>query len=613
MELRDYQVEAVEAVFTWARTRPGEHPLLVLPTGAGKTPVMSGLVRRVREAESSARVLLLAHRKELLEQAVATAWRMFPAHDVGLYGAGLGRKDTAHPITVASIQSLQRDPYVLSARARPIDVVLVDECHMVNDKAEGSFRKTLAGLMQVNNQTLIVGLTATPFRMKSGLLHEGPDALFGGIAYEVPMATLLERGYLSPLRPRATTQRLDTTGVAVRGDYVTAALAAAVDVDATTRAIVRECVAAFHDRRSWLVFGVSVEHITHLADAFRAAGIRAAAVWGDMPDAERSAAIAAHKSGELTCAVTCDLLTVGYDNPSIDAIAMCRPTKSPGLYSQMAGRGLRIAPGKVDCLVLDFAGNVMAHGPVDTLNERIVSRRPSEPGVAPAKECPSCQALVAAGCAVCSCGHEFPPPAPPKLETVPSARPLLSMEVAKPLWEGVTDVEFSVTTPSDPTKRPTLRVDYKSGWKRVASEWVCFSHEGYARSKAILWWRERFPDSDVPVDVDEAWQWLQQAPSMHYTPSEVSTVPDGQYTRISGYRWPEERAAWLRPALALPTACWTCAAWQNEACAAAGGAVPPDDVLAVGCEQWRLFSDADDYAAAMVERDVVPVVLRRAA
>jgi hypothetical protein len=100
---------------------------------------------------------------------------------------------------------------------------------------------------------------------------------------------------------------------------------------------------------------------------------------------------------------------------------------------------------------------------------------------------------------------------------------------------------------------------------------------------------------------------------MHYMPAEVSTVPDGQYTRISGYRWPDERAAWLRPALALPTACWTCAAWQNEACAAAGGAVPPDDVLTVGCEQWRLFSDADDYAAAMVERDVVPVVLRRAA
>jgi DNA repair protein RadD len=614
MILRPYQAAAIDAVFDWARTRPGQHPLLVLPTGAGKTAVMSGLVRRVREAESSARVLLLAHRRELLEQAVATAWKMFPPHEVGLYGDGLGRKDTAQPIIVASIQSLMRDPYVLSKHARPIDVVLVDECHMVNDKAEGGFRKTLAGLMRVNPATLIVGLTATPYRMKTGLLHEGEDALFSGIAYEVPMRRLLEAGYLCPIRPRGTTQRLSTEGVAVRGDYVPSALAAAVDVDATTRAIVSECVAAFQDRRSWLVFGCSVEHITHLADAFRAAGVRAQAVWGDMDARDRTAAIAAHKSGELTCAVTCDLLTVGYDNPSIDAIAMCRPTKSPGLYSQMAGRGLRIAPGKVDCLVLDFAGNVLAHGPVDTLNERIVGRRPSEPGVAPAKECPSCQALVAAGASVCSCGHEFPPPAPPKLEPVPSARPLLSIDV-EPTWHDVTDVQFSVTDPKDPGKVPTLCVEYLAGYRRVAREWWGFGHpSSMYRAKSAQWWRERFPDSDIPESPDEAWEWLTRAPAMHYTPSAVATMPDGQWTRVSGYRWPDERAAWLRPALSLPRACWTCAHWKEDACQAAGGEVPPEDVQVVGCEEWALFDDAGEFARTMTATgDVQPVVLRRAA
>jgi DNA repair protein RadD len=606
MILRDYQQAAVDAVVCWTRERQGEHPLTVIPTGGGKTAVMAGLVQLLHEADPSARALILAHRRELLAQAVETAWRILPSDRVGIYSDSMGRKDTRAALTVAGIQSLQRDPYVLSKYSRPIDRVLVDECHLVPDNENSAFRKTLAGLAAVNPHVQIIGLTATPYRMGTGLLHEGDNRLFAGIAYEAKIPDLLAQGYLSPLRPLATRQRLSTSGVQVRGDYVPAQLAAAVDVDTTTAAIVTECVAAFHDRVSWLVFGVSLEHCEHLAAAFRAHGVSTQVIHGKMSASERSSAIAAHKSGAMRCAVSCDLLTTGYDHPQIDAIAMCRPTKSAGLYYQMVGRGFRIAPGKVDCLVLDFAGNVLAHGPVDTLAERIGSRTKGD-GIAPAKECPGCAALLATGLAVCpTCGHAFPPPAPPKLETVPSERPLLSTDVPEPSWADVSDVVFSKTAPND-GRTPTLRVDYMVGaYVTVASEWLGFDHTGFARSKAVRWWRDRFPDSDDPVSVSEALEWLQQAPAMHYTPVAVSLLPDGKYQRVVGYRWPDERAGWLRPASTLPRACWTCRFFgADETCSMAdplaGSNEPPDWIKPVGCEDYALMSDADDFAATMRE------------
>lgn len=870
MILRPYQSAAVEAVADWARTHPGAHPLLVLPTGAGKTAVMSGLVQSVRAADRSARVLILAHRKELLEQSVQTAFRIFPSTDIGVYAASLGRKDTRAPLTVASIQSLAKDPFKVGAQtmvlvdecfpagtmittptgmraieavqvgdavchafgvdrvratstriaprlvtvhlntgtsiectehhpifteagwvrageleplsrvyrdedvralqrrvsavgeargrrvgsahheaarvgeaallqylvlesererdarsdgagedardveahrasavrsrrqwygadARAValpgdtrervgagvgvsdgathrgysdvlqsgswapsvadcnrvgrtnahrhtvdrgsaegcvssqpwvvgvsrreceggtrvfnldvsghpsyfaDGLLVHNCHLVPNDHDTSFRKTLQAMHTMKPGVCVVGLTATPYRLGSGLLHEGDGRLFSGVAYEVRIPELLAEGFLCPVKPRATTAVLSTAGVAVRGDYVPAQLAARVDVDAITQAIVAECVRGFVDRACWLVFACSVEHAEHLADAFRTAGVTCAAVHGELSAGERSATLAAYKSGAIRCVVNCELLTTGFDHPAIDAIAMCRPTKSPGLYYQQVGRGFRPHANKTNCVVLDFAGNVLQHGPVDTLSERITTREKGD-GLAPAKSCPDCQALVATAVAICpECGHAFPPPKAPALVGLPSARPLLSTDVPEPTWEDVTGVEFSINTPRVAGKLPTLRVDYQRGWQRVASEWICFDHTGYAHSKAILWWRERFPDSDVPVSVDEAYDWICGAPAMHTAPSAVCVMPDGDFQRITGYRWPEARAVWLRPSMELPRACWTCRFMDPEGLCTLAGDTPPDDVSRVGCECYALMQDADDFAATMAD------------
>ena len=177
------------------------------------------------------------------------------------------------------------------------------------------------------------------------------------------------------------------------------------------------------------------------------------------------------------------VLTTGFNAPGVDLIAMLRPTKSTGLYVQMAGRGTRLAPGKADCLVLDFAGNVARHGPIDAVKPK---RPGTGEGEAPVKVCPDCQSILATAVRVCpDCGHAFPPP---QVQVEAQASTLEILTTGKPQWLAVDEVSYRAH--EKPGGRPTLQVDYQCGLVRHR-EWVCFEHTGYARQKAVAWWRQR--------------------------------------------------------------------------------------------------------------------------
>ncbi|MCK6490615.1 MAG: hypothetical protein L6R48_20370 [Planctomycetes bacterium] len=228
--------------------------------------------------------------------------------------------------------------------------------------------------------------------------------------------------------------------------------------------------------------------------------VEVACIFGHTPDAERDRIIARFKKGALRYLVNVAVLTTGFDAPQVDCVALLRPTLSPGLYYQMVGRGFRLAPGKQDCLVLDFGGNVLRHGPVDAL---AIKEPGKGEGQAPAKECPQCQAVIAAGFAVCpQCGFVFPPPEREKHEREASAAGVLSGQVTTTVHR-VRAVSYAVhhkhgAAPETPT---TLRVEYAVGLGQVRKEWVCFEHTGYARGKAEAWWRSR---SRVPVPTTTA-------------------------------------------------------------------------------------------------------------
>ncbi len=240
------------------------------------------------------------------------------------------------------------------------------------------------------------------------------------------------------------------------------------------------------------------------------------------------------------------VLTTGFDAPNVDCVVLLRPTLSPGLYYQMVGRGFRLHPGKRDCLVLDYGGNVLRHGPVDQV--RLQRKPEAGMGEAPAKECPECRALIAAAYRICPvCGHEFPKPESKKHDDRAASHGILSGEVIDQEWE-VRDIMYSVHTKKDANASApkTFRVDYRLGLDHWTSEWICFEHAGWARRKAEQWWRQRSPDPP-PETAQEAVD-LANAGALAETDFvTVRSVVGEKFDRIIGYKLgakPEPRPNW---------------------------------------------------------------------
>jgi len=568
--LRPYQQDCIDAAFDWVSRFEG-NPLIVVPTGGGKSPIMGSIIARVLDNAPTARVLVLAHRKELLQQNVKAVSTVVPFTMIGIYSAGLKTKDTNSPVIVAGIQSAAKNPYKLGA----FDLVLIDEAHLVPLNDATMYRTLIKAMRTMNPDVRFMGLTATPYRLSTGLLHRGSNALFTDIAYEVTVKVLIDQGFLCPLISKATLSKLDTSGVAMRGgEFVPGALERAVDTTEITTKAVAEMVRLFADRNKWLIFCSGVQHAEHVAEALRAAGTAASCIHGALNDEVRAQRLAAFKRGELRALTSMDVLTTGYDEPAIDAIAMLRPTKSAGLYIQMAGRGFRLHPSKVNTLVLDFAGNVERFGPVDA----VVIEEPGKKGdgVAPTKTCECCSEIVFAGARTCpACGAPFPEPEKPPLFPEGSMRPILSSEPEPVFEEEITNVEYSRHEKKD--KAPSLRVDYFRGFSMIASEWICVEHTGFARQKAETWWKRRSTEP-VPGTVDEALLMINDLA----TPTSIGTQRDGKFLRVVRYALPQP----AEPTV-FPRACWSCAHYSEiKKCCEKWNATPPDDVLKIGCDAW---------------------------
>lgn len=528
MELRPYQRDAVDAIYKYFSENNG-NPLVVVPTGGGKSLIIASFLREAIFNWPDTRVIVLTHVKELIQQnfnALISAWNEAPA---GICSAGLGSRDLQSQIIFAGIQSIYKRAY----EVQKCELVLIDEAHLLNKSASGMYRRFLTDLKAINPHLKIVGFTATPYRLDQGMLTDGDDALFTDIAYDIPLLKMIDEGYLVPLIPKQTETSLDVSGVHTRGgEFIQSELEDAVDLDPVNRSAVDEIISQGQDRGSWLVFCSGVRHAEHIRDIMREKDITCDLVCGDTPAAQRDRTLQDFKAGRVRCVTNMNVLTVGFDAPGIDLIAMLRPTKSLNLYVQMLGRGTRLATGKEDCLVLDFAGNTKRLGPVDMVHKMV--KKPGQPGEgqAPTKTCPKCQMICFAGVAVCrNCGHVFPPPKP-ELDTKASTNALLSSQIQME-WLKVSNVMYSLH--EKPGKPKSLLVTYQTGLSRHR-EWVCLEHSGYPREKACKWWGVRSYSShiiDVPNDVAEA---LSQVSDLK-KPVEIMVKPSGKYTDIVGYRF----------------------------------------------------------------------------
>jgi len=538
MKLRPYQQRAIDQLYDWFRAGNTGNPCLVLPTGAGKSHIVAALCHDALTNWPETRVLMLTHVKELIEQNAAKLRAHWPGAPMGIYSASVGRKELGEPITFAGIQSIRKR----AAELGHVDLVIIDEAHLVSHKDEGGYRTFIADLQRTNPALRVVGLTATPYRLGHGLITDG-DALFDDLIEPVSIEELVQLGYLSRLRSKVTGARLDTTGVHTRGgEFVEAELQRAVNTKDQNERVVREVIGLAGDRRSWLFFCAGVEHAEAVCGVLRAKGVEAACVTGATPKGERERIIGAFRRGELKALSNANVLTTGFDHPGVDLIAMLRPTMSPGLYVQMAGRGLRIAEGKADCLVLDFAGVVERHGPITAVEPP--GRRKEGAGEAPVKVCDACAELVHPTVRVCpSCGFEFPAPEPKKLELrdvdimgPPPGSLVHELRVTE--WEWRRHVGRT-------SGKESLRVRYYGGLTESVDEYLTLAHDGYPGDKArrtlarIATAAGLSPGWSLVDDLDEIARTMNDVPPpavVRYTVKKPGGLPE-----ILKREWPDVR------------------------------------------------------------------------
>ena len=522
LDLRPYQNAAVNSVFSYFEEKEG-NPLVVVPTAGGKSLILAEFVKRACTMYPGTRVLILTNVKELIQQDHAEIIGHWPDAPIGIYSAGLKKRDLQAQILVAGIQSIHKQAYNLAAA---FDLVLIDEAHMIPRTSNTMFRKFLDDLRVINPYTKIIGLTATPFRLDSGLLHQGDGALFTDIAHDVDVQPLIDSGWLCPPVSVPSITQIDTSGVhTCGGEFIAGELEGAAMDQAVITAIAKETVDRGQGRRGWIVFGCGVDHCKALADAIRAHGVTVGTIFGDTPADERAATIEAFRRQELRCLCAMNVLTTGFSVKHVDLISVARPTKSTGLWIQIVGRGMRVSPGKDDCLVLDFGGNIARHGCVD--KPKIKAPVKGE-GEAPTKVCPECEAKVPIYARECpDCGEVFEFEGS-KVTSKATTGALLSSQIQSK-WLSVTGVSYALH--EKPGSPPSLRVTYLCGMV-AHKEWVCIQHSGFPRQKAIGWWSQRTM-TPAPMTVAEA---LASAQHLRQ-PTEIQVKPSGKFTEITGARF----------------------------------------------------------------------------
>lgn len=524
MQLREYQRESVDAIYSYFAEQDG-HPLVVMPTGSGKSVVLAAFIKETLEHWPDQRIMVLTHVKELIQQNYLELVGHWPLAPAGIFSAGLKRREAQAQILFAGIQSVHGKTSEIGS----CDLILIDECHLVPRTSDTMYRRFLDEMTSTNDQIKVVGFTATHYRLDSGLLTDGEDRVFTDVAFEVSVKRLLEEKWLAPLITKAPATTLDVSGVHTRGgEFIPSELAAAVDKEEINACVVREILHYGHNRKSWLLFCTGVDHAYHIRDLLRKSGIVAETVTGDTNDLERMYILDEFKAGRVRAVTNCDILTTGFNHPGIDLIAFLRPTQSTGLYVQMAGRGMRNAPGKTNCIVLDFAGNIKRHGPIDRVNPNDSSHNGK--GEAPVKTCPKCQSVIFAGFRSCpDCGYEFPPPET-VIKPTASARPIISQSA--PFWVKVERIRYERHRKLD--KPDSLRVIYYESTYTSYSEWVCFEHGGTVANRAKRWWMRRGGDPAVS-NVTEA---LRSAIDL-MQPTHILVKEDGKFWRVMQHRYDE--------------------------------------------------------------------------
>ena len=337
-QLRPYQENAISSIVNGFTNKYKQ--LCVLPTGSGKTVIFSNVIKKLQT-----KTLIVAHTTEILDQIINTLQHECPELSCQRYNS---TKKMNSDIVVCSIQSCTRKKSFDRIDNYNFDLLIVDECH--RSCAKG-YRKVIDGLGFHNKKLL--GVTATPFRTDKQDIYE----IFGFPSFKISLIEMIKEGFLVDFKGYRVKTGVSINGIRkAQGDFISSKLSPIINVKKRNELIVNEYIKLSKDKKA-LAFCVSVKHAIELKEEFLKSGIRCEALYGEMSPILRKKNLKSFKDGDIDVLTNCQILTEGFDEPSIETLLMCRPTMSKALYTQMIGRGSRIYPGKKICNVIEFTDN----------------------------------------------------------------------------------------------------------------------------------------------------------------------------------------------------------------------------------------------------------------
>lgn len=544
---RWYQDEAEYSIFDYFQRGGVGNPVVAMPTGTGKSVVIANFIRRIFGYWPNQRIMMLTHVKELIEQNAEKLMSIWPTAPMGIYSAGLNSRDMIMPIVFGGVQSvapaIKRGLEEDDGRPAHLrhfgwrDLLLIDECHLLSDKEDSHYQYIIAELRKINPHLKVIGFTATPYRMKMGLITD--NGIFTDICYDITgvesFNRLIAEGYLSPLIARPTRTEIDLSKVGVTaGEFNSKQLEAAVDTDEVVFNAVREMTEIAYDRSTWLIFATGIDNTEHVANVIQSYGLEVLPVHSKLPSKTNTERLRAFKAGELRGLVSGQKLTTGFDHPPIDFIGDLNPTLSPGKHVQKLGRGTRPSPdtGKQNCLYADFAGNVRRLGPIN--DPRIPNRPGKGGGDAPVRICDVCGVYNHAAARQCiNCGTEF------TFETklFATAGTLEPLRSDAPIVEyfDVQKVLYNLHEKRDAngnlTKPPMIKVSYFCGFQ-MFNEFIMLEHPGLASKRSRDWWRQRHAEEPPPT----TYQALQRVSELR-TPRRVRVWVNKKYPEVLSAEW----------------------------------------------------------------------------
>ena len=486
-EPRYYQTEAKRSIFDYFVNHNGS-PVVAMPTGTGKSIVIADTIREIFQHWPGQRVIKMTHVKELIEQNSKKLLEAWPQAPLGIYSAGLNRRETHAPIIYGGVGSIVRNLEAFGRR----DLGFIDEAHLVSPDAETMYGKVISHFRAINPYFKVVGFSATPWRIGQGYITDG--GIFTDICYDLTgveaFTRLIAEGYLAPLIPKRTSIEIDASKIGIsNGDYKQHDLQELVDNEKITFAALQEAMQYAPARRCCLVFATGIEHAEHINEMLiKVFGQTSVCLHSKKSDAINEKALDDWKTGRVKWAVNMGKLTTGIDQPALDMIVMLRPTMSTVLWVQMLGRGTRPSPetGKQNCLVLDFAGNTKRLGPI---NDPVIPKKKGKgTGDAPVKICEQCGCYNHASVRFCAgCNFEFV--FDDKFKGTAGTEELISTGIPQVEYFDVDRVTYMKHEKIG--KPASVRVTYYCDMQ-MFKEWVAFDNPK-AKKLALDWLRQRVP------------------------------------------------------------------------------------------------------------------------